>query len=34
MDFHLTAKPTLFAIREIRIHACFDLALPSHLVNA
>jgi hypothetical protein len=34
MDFHLTAKLYLFAIRDIRIHACFDLALPSHLVHA
>lgn len=34
MDFHLTAKPIHFAIREIRIHACLDLTLPSHLVDA
>lgn len=34
MDFHLTAKPIPFAIRDIRIHACFDFSLPSHLVNA
>ncbi len=34
MDFHLKAKPISFAIRDIRIHACFDFALPSHLVHA
>lgn len=32
MDFHLTAKPILFAIRDIRIHACFNF--PSLLVHA
>jgi hypothetical protein len=34
MDFTLNAKPTRLAIRETRIHACFDFTLPSFVVHA
>lgn len=34
MDFTLNAKPNRLAIRDNRIHACFDFTLPNFVVHA